>query len=243
MIAVANKIALGQIDAGSPAAWTRRRTRRSPSTRTCARSCSTSTARSRCPRGRGRLTRLRPGQVVPSVPQNAEPRTGLSMGEHAALMARDWGVTRAEQDELAVASHVNMAAAYERGFYDGAGVAVPRARARPEPARRHVAREAGEAQAGLRRPGHHDRGNSTPLPTGVGRAAGVRGVGGGARVAGAGLLRRRADRGRRSRPQGRGAADGARLRDAGAARSQRVGLQDFDLYEIHEAFASQVWRR
>jgi acetyl-CoA C-acetyltransferase len=52
------------------------------------------------------------------VPQNAEPRTGLSMGEHAALMARDWGVTRVEQDELAVASHVHMAAAYDRGFYD-----------------------------------------------------------------------------------------------------------------------------
>ena len=64
------------------------------------------------------LTRLRPGQVVPELPRNAEPRTGLSMGEHAALMARDWGVTREEQDELTVASHQRMAAAYERGFYD-----------------------------------------------------------------------------------------------------------------------------
>ena len=48
------------------------------------------------------LTRLRPTQVVPEVPRNAEPRTGLSMGEHAALMASDWGVTREEQDELTV---------------------------------------------------------------------------------------------------------------------------------------------
>src|SRR5215831_4595280 len=51
------------------------------------------------------LTRLRPQQVVPEIPRNAEPRTGMSMGEHAALMAADWGVTRAEQDELAAASH------------------------------------------------------------------------------------------------------------------------------------------
>jgi acetyl-CoA C-acetyltransferase len=63
------------------------------------------------------LTRLRPGQVVPEIPRNSEPRTGLSMGEHTALMAKDWGVTREEQDELAAASHQKMAAAYERGFF------------------------------------------------------------------------------------------------------------------------------
>ena len=56
---------------------------------------------------------------MPELPRNAEPRTGLSMGEHAALMALDWGVTREEQDELTVASHPSMAAAYERGFFDG----------------------------------------------------------------------------------------------------------------------------
>jgi len=53
-----------------------------------------------------------PGQIVPEIPQNAEPRTGLSMGEHAAKTALEWGITREEQDELAVASHVHMAAAY-----------------------------------------------------------------------------------------------------------------------------------
>jgi len=55
---------------------------------------------------------------VPEIPRNAEPRTGLSMGEHAALMAKDWGVGRAEQDELAAASHQHLAAAYDRGFED-----------------------------------------------------------------------------------------------------------------------------
>jgi acetyl-CoA C-acetyltransferase len=64
------------------------------------------------------LTRLRPGQLVPDIPRNAEPRTGLSMGEHAAITAREWGVGRAEQDELAATSHQRLAAAYDRGFFD-----------------------------------------------------------------------------------------------------------------------------
>ncbi|SHK69480.1 acetyl-CoA C-acetyltransferase [Pseudonocardia thermophila] len=64
------------------------------------------------------LAGLRPGQIVPELPRNAEPRTGLSMGEHAAITALEWGITREEQDELAVASHRNLAAAYDRGFFD-----------------------------------------------------------------------------------------------------------------------------
>jgi len=64
------------------------------------------------------LGRLRPSQLVPEIPRNAEPRTGLSMGEHTAISAREWGLTREEQDELAAASHHKLAAAYERGFFD-----------------------------------------------------------------------------------------------------------------------------
>ena len=63
------------------------------------------------------LTKLRPTQIVPDIPRNAEPRTGLSMGEHAALTAKEWGITREAQDELAAASHQKLAAAYERGFF------------------------------------------------------------------------------------------------------------------------------
>ena len=55
---------------------------------------------------------------IPEIPRNAEPRTGLSMGEHTAIMAREWGITRVAQDELAAASHQNLAAAYESGFED-----------------------------------------------------------------------------------------------------------------------------
>ncbi|MHC0433420.1 acetyl-CoA C-acetyltransferase [Streptomyces sp. O3] len=62
------------------------------------------------------LSRIRPGQLVPDIPRNAEPRTGLSMGEHAAVTARAWGITREAQDELAAASHQRLAAAYDRGL-------------------------------------------------------------------------------------------------------------------------------
>jgi acetyl-CoA C-acetyltransferase len=64
------------------------------------------------------LTRLRPSHIVPDIPRNAEPRTGLSMGEHAAITAREWEITREAQDELAAASHQKLAAAYARGFFD-----------------------------------------------------------------------------------------------------------------------------
>jgi acetyl-CoA C-acetyltransferase len=64
------------------------------------------------------LAKVRPQQIVPQIPRNAEPRTGLSMGEHAAIMAKDWAIGREEQDELAVASHRNLAAAYDTGFED-----------------------------------------------------------------------------------------------------------------------------
>jgi acetyl-CoA C-acetyltransferase len=63
------------------------------------------------------LSGFRPGHIVPNIPRNEEPRTGLSMGEHCAIMATEWEIGRAEQDELTVSSHHNLAAAYERGFF------------------------------------------------------------------------------------------------------------------------------
>ncbi|MFC8596139.1 acetyl-CoA C-acetyltransferase [Streptomyces atroolivaceus] len=64
------------------------------------------------------LAAVRPSHLVPDIPRNAEPRTGLSMGEHAAVTARKWGVTREDQDLLAATSHQRLAAAYERGLLD-----------------------------------------------------------------------------------------------------------------------------
>ena len=59
-----------------------------------------------------------PAALGVEIPVNSEPRTGLSMGEHAAITAKQMGVKRVDQDELAAASHRNMAAAYDRGFFD-----------------------------------------------------------------------------------------------------------------------------
>jgi acetyl-CoA C-acetyltransferase len=64
------------------------------------------------------LARLRPRDLAPNAPSTAEPRTGLSMGEHQALTTAAWKITREAQDELALASHANLAAAYGRGFFD-----------------------------------------------------------------------------------------------------------------------------
>jgi len=64
------------------------------------------------------LAKIRPGDISLSVPQNSEPRTGLSMGEHQALTALEWSITREAQDELAAASHQNLARSYDEGFHD-----------------------------------------------------------------------------------------------------------------------------
>ena len=61
---------------------------------------------------------FRPTDLGIQVPANTEPRTGLSMGEHMAITAQQWGITREDQDALALASHHNLAAAYDRGFFD-----------------------------------------------------------------------------------------------------------------------------
>ncbi len=64
------------------------------------------------------VSHVRPGQVVPEIPRNSEPRTGLSMGDHMAVTAAEWGIAREAQDELTAASHRHLAAAYDRGFMD-----------------------------------------------------------------------------------------------------------------------------
>ena len=74
-------------------------------------------------RARSTVDRLKlvgrvPAALGVEIPTNGEPRTGLSMGDHAAITAKQMGIRRVDQDELAVASHRNMIAAYDRGFYD-----------------------------------------------------------------------------------------------------------------------------
>ena len=64
------------------------------------------------------LAKIRPSMLVkPALPRNGEPRTGYSMGEHCELMAQEWNIAREDEDQLALASHKNLAAAYANGFF------------------------------------------------------------------------------------------------------------------------------
>jgi acetyl-CoA C-acetyltransferase len=117
-ILVANKIALGQIDAGIAGGVDTTSDAPIEVNEDLRRVLLDLNRASSVTERLGVATRLRPGHVVPAIPRNQEPRTGLSMGEHQARTAAEWGVTREEQDELAAASHRNLAAAYERGWQD-----------------------------------------------------------------------------------------------------------------------------
>ncbi len=155
-----------------------------------------------------------PASLGVEIPVNSEPRTGMSMGEHAAVTAKEMGVKRVDQDELAAASHRNMAAAYDRGFFDD--LVTPflglyrdnnlRADSSPEKLAKL------KPVFGVRNgDATMTAGNSTPLTDGASVALlAVRGVGRAALDPGAGVLRRRRDRGGRLRQRPRRPADGAR---------------------------------
>ncbi len=64
------------------------------------------------------LSRFRPKHLLPLIPENGEPRTGMSMGDHAQVTAHEWSIPRAEQDQLAAESHQKLAAAYQEGFFE-----------------------------------------------------------------------------------------------------------------------------
>ena len=117
-IAVANKVALGQIESGIAGGYDT--TSDAPiEVNEDLRRLLLDLNRARSLQARlALLARLRPGQIVPRIPQNAEARTGLSMGEHQAISTRRWGIGRSEQDEWALESHRKLAAAYDRGFMD-----------------------------------------------------------------------------------------------------------------------------
>ena len=117
-IEVSNKIALGQIDAGIAGGTDT--TSDAPvaiSDKLRKKLMKVNAARDTASRIKA-LGAIRPGDIGLEIPQNGEPRTRLSMGDHAALTALEWQIGREEQDELAAASHQHLAAAYDRGFFD-----------------------------------------------------------------------------------------------------------------------------
>lgn len=190
------------------------------------------------------LAAIRPRHLVPDIPRNAEPRTGLSMGEHAALTARRRGIGREAQDLLAATSHQRLAAAYDRGFLDD--LVVPyRGLERDQNLRPGSTVEklaTLKPVFGTDAPGATmTAGNSTPLTDGAATVllaseewAGARGL---EPLAYLSLHETAAvdyvdgDEGLLMAPAH---AVPRLLERAG------LGIEDFDLVEIHEAFASQV---
>jgi len=241
-ILVANKIALGQIDAGiacgadttsdAPIALNEQ-----------LRSTLLEANRERSTAGKLRaIAGFRPQHLIPEIPRNEEPRTGMSMGEHCAVMAKEWEIGRREQDELAVASHQHLATAYERGFLEDLitpYLGLERDQnLRPDSSSEKLAKLKpvfGGAE------GTMTAGNSTPLSDG----------------ASAVLLASEEWARERDLPvlayvtEAQTAAidhvhkrEGLLMAPAYAMPTMldRAGLtlQDFDYYEIHEAFAAQV---
>ncbi|MFC3625892.1 acetyl-CoA C-acetyltransferase [Vogesella amnigena] len=118
-ILVANKIALGQIDAGIACGSDTTSDAPVAAHRGLQRALmDLNAARSGGQRLKHLLRALKPAHLLPELPANAEPRTGKSMGQHAEITAQRYGISRQAQDELALASHRNLAAAYARGFFD-----------------------------------------------------------------------------------------------------------------------------
>jgi acetyl-CoA C-acetyltransferase len=242
VLLVANKIALGQIEAGIAGGVDT--TSDAPiALNEDLRGVLLAANRARSAGGRLRaLAGLRPGQVVPAIPRNEEPRTGLSMGEHQAITTAQWGITRHEQDELAARSHRQLAAAYDRGFEDG--LVTPYLglerddNLRPDTSVDKLARLA-PVFGGER--GTMTAGNSTPLSDG----AAVVLLASEAWAAARGLpVLATFVTGESAAVDYVGGREGLLMAPAYAMPRMlaRAGLtlQDFDLYEIHEAFASQV---
>ncbi|WP_275603103.1 acetyl-CoA C-acetyltransferase [Pseudomonas aeruginosa] len=186
------------------------------------------------------LLKIRPRHVVPAIPRNGEPRTGLSMGESCELMAQTWQIPRDEQDRLAFESHHKLAAAYEEGWQND--LMTPfRGLTRDQNLRPDIDLE----KIGTLKPvferGTLTAANSTPLTDGA--SVVLLASEEWAKARGLPILAYFKD--------GEAAAVNFVDRQEGLLMApvyavprllarNGLSLQDFDYYEIHEAFAAQV---
>ncbi len=182
-------------------------------------------------------------ELKPDFPGVAEPRTGKSMGEHCEDMAKEWNISRDSQDELAVASHHKLAAAYERGFFEDLVVSfrgVSRDNIlRPDTTIEKLAtlKPAFDRVSGR---GTLTAGNSTPLTDGA--AACLLASEEWADAHGHEVLCRIRDVHVAAVDfvHGEGLLMAPTVAVAEMLARNGLTLQDFDIYEIHEAFAAQV---
>ena len=191
------------------------------------------------------VLKFRPGHLAPEAPGTEEPRTGLSMGEHQARTTHRWGITRQAQDELALASHHNLAAAYERGFFDDLvtpfGPLTRDNNLRPDATLEKLASLKPAFGRDLGEEATMTAGNSTPLTDGA--SAVLLGSEDWAASRGLPVLADFVDFETAAVDFVDG-HEGLLMAPAYAVarllRRQGLTLQDFDYYEIHEAFAGTV---
>ncbi|MBC8020002.1 MAG: acetyl-CoA C-acetyltransferase [Methyloceanibacter sp.] len=182
-----------------------------------------------------------PAELAPQPPSTSEPRTGLSMGEHCELMAKEWGITREAQDRLAYESHKKAAAAYDEGFMDD--LVIPCAGVfRDNNIRADISLEKMAELKPVfdRSAGTLTAANSTPLTDGAASIllaseewAEKRGI----------PVQAYLSLGRTSAVdfvQGEGLLMAPTVAVSELLKQTGLALQDFDYYEIHEAFAAQV---
>ena len=203
-------------------------------------------SRARTPRQRlAAVAGIRPRDLAPAAPRIDEPRTGLSMGEHQALTTAQWGITRQAQDELALTSHTRLAAAYDAGFFDDLltpfrGLTRDQ-NLRTDSSLAKLATLAPSFGAGLGTPATMTAGNSTPLTDGA--AAVLLASDEWATANGLPVLAAVVDAEAGAVDFVRG-VDGLLMAPAFAVprllARNGLTLADFDVVEIHEAFAATV---
>ncbi len=185
---------------------------------------------------------IRPGDLKPAYPGIVEPRTGLSMGQHTERMVKEWNISRAEQDQLAYESHVKAAKGYQDGFYKDLVTEF-----KGTSSDRLVRSDTTLEKLALLKPafdkspqGTMTAGNSTAFTDGAGAVL---------------LASEEYARQNQLQPQaffvdaqsaavdyvqGAGLLMAPTLAVAQMLQRNNLSLQDFDFYEIHEAFAGQV---
>ncbi len=186
--------------------------------------------------------RFRPGMLAPEYPSVTEPRTGLSMGQSTELTAQEWEIQREHQDQLALASHTKAAAAYDEGFYDD--LVVPFEGAEED---NNIRRDTNFEKLSALKPvfsksenATMTAGNSTPLTDGA-----------------SAVLLATEDWARKKNLPILAYLTFAKFAAVDFVKSEgllmapayavsdmlnqaNLSLQDFDFYEIHEAFAAQT---
>jgi acetyl-CoA C-acetyltransferase len=239
-IAIANKIALGQIDAGIAAGVD---TVSDPPIVFGKEYQQLMLRAFRAKSGGERiraLLGLRPRHFKAVYPGTGEPRTGLSMGQHCERMAREWQITREAQDELALASHQRASQAWAEGFMSDLVVPYLGLNADNNVRADTSLEKLAKLKPSFAKDGTLTAGNSTPMTDGSSAAL----------LASEDWARSRGLPVQAWLTYGKVAAvdfvggEGLLMAPAYAVprmlADAKLGLQDFDFYEIHEAFAAQV---